>query len=257
VDGIACGQHSEALASATLTQIRLGSSSSETFDTFYDDLIVSQTSVDYPIGAGFVNHFVPTADGTHNVAGADDFERTLTGTDITNATTDAYLLVDDIPLESALNDWINLTAPPNSTDYVEVVFGPAPGINTPTIAPRAVDFIVAYHAAAVQANNLRVAYRDNNGATQDDVRNATIGSESILYVRKQYSAIPGGGAWTATAFNNSRARCYSSDANPDPRLDGYMIEAEFEQVGHPAMRRWGSSKHLRPVEIGRQGTQIS
>ena len=231
VDGVACGQNSLSVAAGSLFQVSFGSGGSavRTYDIYIDDYIRSNTAGDYPIGAGYVNHFVPTADGTHNIAGADDFERTLTGTDITNATTTAYQLVDDIPLESALNDWINLTNPPNATDYVEVVFGPAPGINTPTIAPRSVEFLAAFHAAAVQANNLRIAYRDNNGATQDDVLSATVGSESILYVRKQYAAIPGGGAWTVTAFNNSRARCYSSDANPDPRLDGYMIEAEFPQ----------------------------
>ncbi|HLE04216.1 MAG TPA: hypothetical protein VI729_06335 [Anaerolineales bacterium] len=233
------------MAAGSISQVNFGSGTgvSHTYDIYFDDFIRSNTPGDYPIGAGFVHHFVPTSDGTHNIAGADDFERTLTGTDITNATTDAYLLVDDIPLESALNDWINLTAPPNATDYVEVVFGPAPGISTPTIAPRSVEFIAAFHAAAVQANNLRIAYRDNNGGTQDDVRNATIGSESILYVRKQYAAIPGGGAWTVTAFNNSLARCYSSDANPDPRLDGYMIEAEFQEGKSDAI--WSRQRMVR------------
>ena len=231
VDGVSCAQLSFSTGAVSGSSIQIGSGgTSETFDFYVDDLLVSQTSDDYPIGPGYVNHFVPTADGTHNVAGTNDFERTLTGTDIDNTTTDSYLLVDDIPLESSLNDWINLTAPLNATDYVENVFGPAPGINTPTTAPRSVEFLAAYHAAAVQTNNLRVAYRDSNGGTQDDVLNATVGSETILYIRKQYTTIPGGGAWTVTAFNNSRAQCYSSDANPDPRLDGYMIEAEWAEV---------------------------
>ena len=227
VNGVACGQNSLSVASATIVGVRLGANNPETCDIYFDDLILSTTSGDYPIGDGYVNHFVPTADGSHNIAGADDFELTLTGTDIRNGDNTAFEMVNDIPLDSSLGDWINLTAPPNSTDYVEVVFGAAPNAVTPVQAPRSVEFLAAFHAAAVQTNNLRIAYRDNNGGTQDDVRNATVGSESILYVRKQYAAIPGGGAWTPTAFNNSRARCYSSDANPDPRLDSLMIEAEF------------------------------
>jgi len=237
VDGIPCGQNSLSLASSSITQINLGSSASETFDIYYDDFIRSNTAGDYPIGEGYVNHFVPTSDGTHNIAGADDFELTLTGTDIRNGDNTAFEMVNDVPVDSSLGDWINLTAPPNATDYVEIVFGPAPDILVPTVAPRSVEFIAAFHAAAVQTNNLRIAYRDNGGGTQDDVRNATIGSESIIYIRKQYAAIPGGGAWTPTAFADSRARCYSSDANPDPRVDSYMIEAEFPYVSLSSIDR--------------------
>jgi len=231
VDGISCGQ-ATALGTGSGTQTQtIGVIGAVTADIYFDDTITSITADDYPIGAGYVNHFIPTADGTHNIAGANDFEITLTGTDITNATTNAYQLVDDIPLENSTGiDFINLIAPPNATDYVEVSLSTAPGIVTPTAAPRAAEFLIAYRAAATQGNNLRVAYRDNNGGTQDDALNVSVGSTSMLYTRKQYASIPGGGAWTVTAFNNSRARCYTGDAAPDPYVHGYMIEAEWQTV---------------------------
>ncbi len=121
VNGVACAQASWAAAATTFSAVRLGLNSSGTADVYYDDFIMSQTLADYPFGAGYVNHFVPTADGTHNVAGASDFERGTTGTDIINTTTDSYLLVDEVPLDDTTpdtDDFINCKAPPNATDYV-------------------------------------------------------------------------------------------------------------------------------------------
>src|SRR3990170_4548894 len=94
-----------------------GDNNSFTADFFHDDIVVSNTALDYPIGAGYVNHFVPTSDGSHNVAGAADFRRGDTTTDITNATTDAYQLVDDVPLDDVTpdaDDHIRIVAPPNA-----------------------------------------------------------------------------------------------------------------------------------------------
>lgn len=210
-----------------------------TCDVFYDDLIVSQTDTDYPIGAGYVNHFVPTSDGTHNVAGAADFRRTLTTTDILNTTTDAYQLVDDVPLESGASvDWINMVAPPNATDYVECVFGPAPGISTPTAGPRAVEVIAGIHQAGTGAGNMEIRMNDNG--TTDAMYSATgvAGVTSVAYKRKHYATnIANGGPWTATSgagnFNNLRVRFGSPaavDANPDQYFDCIMVEAEFAEA---------------------------
>lgn len=210
---------------------------STTADVFYDDVVISLTGVDYPIGDGYVNHFVPTADGTHNIAGAADFGRTLTGTDILNATTTAYQLVDDVPLESGASvDWINLIAPPNVTDYVECIFGAASGISTPTVAPRAVEVIAGIHQAGTGTGNMAIRLNDNG--TTDDVYTATTvaGTTTVIYKRKHYAAGPAG-AWTVAAgagnFNNIRMRFGSPaavDANPDQYLDCIMIEAEFAAV---------------------------
>jgi hypothetical protein len=234
VDGTVLGQASTAVSANLFSNLRINNpTGNSTAEIYYDDILISETSADYPIGAGKVEHFIPTSDGTHNVAGANDFERSATGTDITNATTDAYQLIDDVPLKSGTaTEYINLIAPPNATDYVEVVIGPAPGINTPTAAPRAVEAIVAVSAAATTGNNLRIALNDNG--TTDDIRNATVGSTTIIYSRKHYADPPSAAtAWTLSGngnFNNVRMRCYTSDAAPDPWWASAMIEAEFEEV---------------------------
>lgn len=241
VDGVALGQAQAAVGAATGTSVRLGDvDRTRTYDMFFDDVVYSATVGDYPFGPGKVEHFVPTADGTHNVAGANDFERSATGTDITNATTTAYQLIDDVPIKSgSISEYINLIAPPNATDYVEVVFGPAPGISTPTDAPRAVEtIIVKAKGTGTGTNNLRIALNDNG--TTNDIFNGdtTTSSPTADILRKHYSDPPSAAtAWTVVAgngnFNNVRMRCYTSDAAPDPWWASAMIEAEFEDTGAP------------------------
>lgn len=244
VDGVALGQLALTDTSnyaINLCAVSISGGSLYDVDCFYDDLIISQTLADYPLGAGYVNHFVPTADGTHSVAGANDFERGDTGTDILNATTDAYLLVDDVPLDDTTpdtNDSIALVAPPSANDYVEVVFGPAPGISTPTAGPRAVEVICGIHQAGTGTGNM--ALRMNDNGALDDVYSATgvAGTTTLTYKRKHYADPPSAAsAWTVVSgngnFNNVRLQFGSPaavDANPDQYLDCAMIEAEFVEV---------------------------
>jgi hypothetical protein len=247
VDGVAVTQASIANAAANPAIFAFGvygEGGTGAITVRFDDLAISQTDGDYPIGPGYVNHFTPTSDGAHNIAGADDFERTSTGTDITNATTDAYELVNDVPLETVATDFIRIIAPPNATDYVEVVFGPAAGISTPTTAPRVVSMVVGHHSAGTAANNLRVALRDNDGGTQADVFSKDISDTAMAWSRLSFTTIPGSTAWTVTAFNNLRARCYSSDAADDPLVDGYILEGEWAEVVAVTTR------HLASLGVG-------
>jgi hypothetical protein len=70
VDTTACAQYSQAVAANADTALRITANGlSGTWDLFVDDLVVSHTLADYPFGDGYVNHFVPISDGTHNVAG--------------------------------------------------------------------------------------------------------------------------------------------------------------------------------------------
>lgn len=237
VNGAACGQHSNAVAAdANARFVLFGFTAVCTADALFDNVVMSATAADFPLGNHYVDCFVPTADGTHNVAGANDFEFSATGTDITNATTTAHTLVDDVPLKSGnITEYINLIAPPNATDYVEVVFGPAPGVATPTVAPVAVEVItVRAKGTGTGANNLRLALNDNG--TTDDVFNGdtTTASPGAVYARKHYADPPSAASvWTLSGngnFNNVRIRCYASDAAPDPWFAGAMIEAAFAVV---------------------------
>ena len=234
INGTQLGQATAAgSSSSTQTSEAIGLFTTCTADVFFDDYITSSTPGDYPIGAGYINPFIPIADGTHNIAGTGDFQRGNTGTDILNTTTTAYQLIDDIPLPSgAVNeaDCQRAVAPPNATDYVESVFGPAPGISTPTTPPRAVEVFIIQHQVGTQTGNIRVALNDQG--TTDDLLNQTGGGNTSYWsTRKHYADPPSAAsAWTLSGngnFNDLRLRFYSSDAAPDQCLDAAMIEAEF------------------------------
>lgn len=234
VDGNDLTQVTYAVGASTITRWDFGVNTGGfefTGDIFLDDFIASSESGDYPIGPGYVHHFVPTSDGTHNVASSADFKRGAAGVDITNATTDSYLLVDDVPMDDTTpdtDDFINAIAPLNATDYTENKFGPAPGILTPAVGPRAVDAVVAHHQAGTGSGVS--AFKLNDNGTEDTIVSLSgAGVTTIRYARKHYATMVGGGAWTAARFNNLRIRFgYSSDANPDQYFDCAMIEAEFE-----------------------------
>jgi hypothetical protein len=229
VNGTSLAQYTSASAVANDNNIAWGESLTSTATWYIDDVIVSSNIADYPIGGGYVNHFVPVSDGSHNVASSNDFERGTTGVDIDNTTTTAYNLVDDVPLPSGAptDDSIGIIAPPNSTDYVECVFGPASGISTPTTAPRAVQAVIARHEAGT--GTCVGSHKLNDGGTVSSILDISgAGATSFNYATKQFATAPSGGAWTLAKFNALRLRTgYSSDANPDLFLDACMIEAEF------------------------------
>lgn len=238
VDGVDLGQVSDPVAGSTLTDVSLlASLANLSCDVYVDDLLVSGTSGDYPIGAGYVNHFVPTSDGTHSGLTAADFQRTLTGTDIINSTTTAYQLLDDVPLESGSSvDWINMVAPVAST-YVENVFGPAPGISTPTVAPRMASFIIGIHQAGTGTGTMIVQLNDNGTAGTIYSASIVAGTTTVIYKTANFADPPSAATvWTLSGngnFNNARIRfgpTATVDANPDQYLDCAMIEAEFEEI---------------------------
>ena len=179
VDGAAVGQLTGTYSA--FTQLAIGRSATVTKDLFFDDIIISQTAVDYPLGAGFVKSYIPNADGTHNVAGANDFERTLTGTDITNATTDAYTLIDERPLPTTAVDFINGVAPPNATDYVEWQYEDS----TESSAPRGVEAVIVHHdASGAGTNNFTVTLRESAGGTSGNIWSGTTNvGATITYKR--------------------------------------------------------------------------
>lgn len=247
VNGSACGQASEARAiDSTGGWIAIGSGNAHTATYRVDDVLICTDLTDYPIGPGFVNHFIPTADGTHNISGTGDFQRGNTGVDILNATTTAWQLIDDVPLPSGAVDQADNqrgVAPATpATDYVECIFGPAPGINAPTRPPRAVEAILAYHQISTTTGQSTVRLNDNG--TTNDILNtgAAAGVTTYRYARKQYAtAVAGGGPWVIGGggngdFTDLRCRFLAQDANPDQCFDSIMIEAEFPEpllLGRP------------------------
>lgn len=231
-----------AIAASTGTDIYLGPPAgitNSTSDFFIDDVVVSQTLADYPIGAGYVNHFVPTSDGTHTATTTTIVKGTIAtpvGANVAGAT-DVFNWVNAVPLLGGATDNTRLVNQQSNgtTLYAEVVFGPAPGISTPSRAPRAVEVITADRQAATTTGDFTTKLNDNGTESSIIARGVVAGSLTDRYATKQYASPPGAGAWTVVSgagnFNNIRARFgYASDANPDQYWRGIMIEAEFQEI---------------------------
>lgn len=243
VDGVVCGQATAAGAGGGSGQIYIGCCDVVNADVFFDDHIISLTGADYPFGGGYVLSYIPNADGAHNVAGANDFERSLTGVDITNATTDAFDLINERPIPTTAVDFINGIAPPNATDYVEWAYEDS----IQTVAPRAVEAILVVHdAGGSGTNSYTVTLRDSGGGTTANIFSGTQNfGATITQRRAHFATIPGAGAWTLTAFNALRSRFLVSDASPDPYIDAAMLEAEYPYVSLPPIQRPWSRWPLR------------
>src|SRR3990172_8243481 len=92
--GTAQTQSASTESPGVITGIRIGGVGTQTMTAVYDDVYLSVTPADYPIGAGSTELLVPVSDGTHN-SGINIIEDQA-GTDIDGTT--AYNLVDDIPI---------------------------------------------------------------------------------------------------------------------------------------------------------------
>jgi hypothetical protein len=234
VDGVNATTVNAAGASATGTAGFLAGLTGG--DVYYDDWVIT-TDASY-IGEGSISHFVPTSDGTHNIAGANDFERGNTGTDILNSTTDAYTLVDDIPLPNsgaATADGIGIIAPPASTDYVELVLGPAPGISAPTTAPRAASLILAHVQDGTATCSWEALARNATFGTYITVSWTTIAGTTAVKLRNAV----GTGSISLSEFNDLRVRISSADAAPNTYIEALMLEAEFPPLVPPVARSMG------------------
>jgi hypothetical protein len=238
VDGTAATQLVFTAAGGSST-INVGSQKTVSGDWFYDDWIHSNTTADYPIGAGHVDNFVPTSDGTHTATSTNITKGTVAapvGTAITSATTDAFNWVNAQPLLGGATDNTRLVnqQTASSAQYVEVKFGPGTGVSTPTAGPRAVEVITADREASTATCDFTAKINDNGTESTIIARGVVAGVVTDRFATKQFATAPTtGGAWNANssgnaAFNNLKARWgYASDATPDLYWRGIMVEAEF------------------------------
>lgn len=233
VNDVACGQAtSNSSANVLAAAIVLGPQANVTTDFLVDDLLVSVTTGDYPLGAGKVLSFVPNADGTHTSTGTNIVKGTIAaptgGGAITSGTTDAFNRVNARPILGGVSDNTFLINHQTnaSTEYCEVAFEDTVEVNP----PRAVEILTADREAATTTGNFATKLNDN-GTESDIVNRGTVaGVTTDRYATKQFATMVGGGAWTLARFNGLKARFgYSSDATPDQYWRGIMIEAEFPE----------------------------
>lgn len=240
VDTVSCAQLTNAVAASTGSATFGILTTNNTCDLYFDDLIISKTLADYPIGQGKVVSYVPNADGSHTSTSTNIVKGTIAtpvGTAITSATTDAFNWVNGRPLLGGATDNTRLinqqTA--SAAQYVEVNFENS----AEDRGPRSVEVITAERQAATTAGDMTIFFCVDNGNSTSTIvsRAAAAGVVTDRFTTKQFatSFSAGNPAWTAGSGNAShdlnlvKAQFgYSGDATPDQYWRGIMIEAEYD-----------------------------
>lgn len=219
IDGVSqTGITGQVTTAADCTNFKLGNTGTNTGKLSFDDLAYTLTLADYPIGAGSVLPFRPTACGTHSFT-AGDFQDDASSNLATNETA----------------SWADLDeAPVVNTDFVKQVVIRAGGYLEYIYAfngrtPRAVEQIVWVHNLSTSGNTQSAQLYDGTTAT-DAYTGQSSGSVAgtVRSFTKQWATPPSGGSWTQALFALLRIRWgFSSDITTNPALDATMLEVEF------------------------------
>jgi hypothetical protein len=232
VDGVAQTQWTGAAAATTITSIHLGwRSNAQTLTVRYDDLIFGVTSGDYPFGPHSVERLLPTSDGTHNTVGANQIEQSATGTDITDATTDAFSLIDDAPLDVAVTDYINDVGT-SATAYVEILFEDLPAGSDVPVDVKGYQVDRDSTATGTSAAHSGLLLADDTAVTPD-LRLSSDDPGTTITTRKKMLARPTGD-WDRTKVNGLKARLGFGDGAPDVFFASLMLEVAM-QTGDAAI----------------------
>jgi hypothetical protein len=197
----------------------------------YDDLIFGVTSGDYPFGPHSVERLLPTSDGTHNTVGANQIEQSATGTDITDATTDAFSLIDDAPLDVAVTDYINDVGT-SATAYVEILFEDLPAGSDVPVDVKGYQVDRDSTATGTSAAHSGLLLADDTAVTPD-LRLSSDDPGTTITTRKKMLARPTGD-WDRTKVNGLKARLGFGDGAPDVFFASLMLEVAM-QTGDAAI----------------------
>lgn len=209
VDGVAQTDVTSAEATATsVSSIQLGADSSTISDMYFDDLMVSSTSADYPIGELSVSSLALNGMGTS--VNPPSFQHD----DNTAINATSYTRLDETPMTS-LADYIKQVTS-NTTRYIEMTFA-----DTTQECIRGVSAVLAYHGSATQANTGKTSIFD--GTTERIVYSGAMNVTALNY--KSLVVPPITAPWSQAALNGLLVRVgYSSDINPVPYWDAVLLE---------------------------------
>jgi predicted ribosomally synthesized peptide with SipW-like signal peptide len=206
IDGVAQTGTSSAEAASTFASVHWGSvNPSDVFTADYDDVLVSQTPADYPLGDGKVLALRPNSSTGPSVFSNDDATAV-------NAT--SHTRLDDNPIDSTA-DHVYQNAI-SGTSYVELGFE-----NTTETCFNGVSAVMAHHSASsAQATNAKTSVLD--GSTESVVYSANMVSTALAY--RSAIATPAG-QWTTSAVNGLVARFgYTTAGEVVPRWDALLVE---------------------------------
>lgn len=218
LDGLGQPAISASAAPSTVRTLRLGSNvGADRYTINFDDIVVSATSGDYPIGDGRVLPLRPDGAGSHATPGS------FRNDDSTPIDTTTPARLDDDPLTSTADYVLQQAA--GAASYVETTLE---DLTAPCVA--GVSGIVAYRSASSPANNGRTSVID--GAREMIVFQGDMSVTALTY-RSAILTRPGG--WVPAAVDGLVARIgRSTDVNPNPYWDAVLLEVATSDLGTPA-----------------------
>jgi hypothetical protein len=199
-------------AAASISGVTTGSTvTADVFTARYDDIVVSATAADYPIGDGRVLGLVPNASPLSGHSGSTRFTDEVGGLVDANA----YARLDDVPL-TATNDYFKQVTG-SATSYLQLELTNASGS-----CFSGVQALIAFHSASGGGNANNGAVRIFDGATETVVHDGSMFSTSLAY---RSAIVTPASEWTAASIDGLVARVgYSTDVNPAPYWDGIQLE---------------------------------
>ena len=200
-------------AGTNVYSLWMGTTLANTFTADYDDVAITTSSGDYPLGDGKVLMLRPSGMGTSVGAG------NLSNDDGSAIGAASYTRVDDIPMANS-TDYIQQTVASN-TSYVELNFE-----DTTDSCVRMVQGLEMNYLGNVnQANDAKTSIFD--GSTERVVYTGNMAASVPAEYVRIAPVPPTGTTWTPAELNGLVMRLgYATDASPIPRWDAVLIEYE-------------------------------
>lgn len=229
INGTAQTQATTGVATSTASSLRLGKNIDTTTangNIRYDDIVISHTAGDYPMGEHECLKMSPNADGTHSFTN-NDFIQGDAGSGFANTATNIWTFIDDTDLTThSTTDSVQQNVI-RTTGYIEINFESAPSSENAW----GIQITGAFDADATGADTSGMRLWD--GTTEDTLYAPANGDVSNLGPPNGFLSFcratnPSGGAWDTTALNGIRMRWgFSGDVTGSPIMQAAMIEAAF------------------------------
>jgi hypothetical protein len=218
----------------------LGAGAASTETVYFDDWVISQTAGDYPLGGYHVEPLNPSEDGVHNITTSGDFDGTTT--QFSNATTDSYLNIDDVPLNSSNTDGEVIRQDLGTTDeYMEHLYSNLPAGPDVPIDVRV--YAVDVDGADTGTNLAVLKFLLEDGTPLMDVRLSSDDPGTTVTWRKKMLARPIGG-WVGSHVDGLKSRWGFSDADPDAILLGVLVEVAMTAPPPPPPESFPTRRSL-------------
>ena len=210
VDGVAQTRAVVAGSPETLYNVRFGTTFADSFSASYDDVLISASGADYPVGDGAIHVLKPNGSSATSSALRDN--------DGTLVDALSWTRLDEIPATST-TDFIQQTSA-SSTAHATISFE-----DTAALCARAVRGYMTTHSAATNgANSVKLSLFD--GARESVIRAGDWGANHTRSRDYSATALPAAD-WSQAALNGLVAKFgFATDVKPTPILDGVLVEYE-------------------------------